>query len=227
VHLEINANVTPPSGAIALERTLNLYVDIEPNVTVPLNARLRLHIDEAALEGELHRVINASRLTWAYWNRTRTGWVPVESYIDEDGYLVCNTTHFSTWTVVEVTPLDVSGALSKAEVTVGETVAVSATVKDEDGNPVEEANVQTTFDGTTISLSDQGSGNYAGNIDTSDLTEGIHDIVITAQKDGYVLDQDSLTFSVKPPTQWMNYALIGLAVAAVAIVIVIAVVRRK
>lgn len=227
VHLEINANVTPPSGVIALERTLNLYVDIDPNVTVPLNARLRLHIDEAALEGELHRVINASRLTWAYWNRTRTGWVPVESYMDADGYLVCNTTHFSTWTVVEITPLDVTGSLSKAEVTAGETVTVSATVKDEDGNPLEGANVQTAFGGTTISLSDQGSGNYEGNIDTSDLTEGTYDIVVTADKDGYVSDQDSLILSVKQPTQWMNYALIGLAIAAVAIVVVIALVRRK
>jgi hypothetical protein len=41
------------------------------------------------------------------------------------------------------------------------------------------------------------------------------------------VDQDSLTLSVKPSTQWMNYALIGLAIAAAAIVIVIALVRRK
>ena len=227
VSLEINANVTPPSGAIALERTLNLYIDIDPNATIPLNARLRLHIDEAALEGELHRVINASRLTWAYWNRTRMGWVPVGSYIDEDGYLACNTTHFSTWTVVEITPLDVTGALSKAEVTVGETVTVSATVKDEDGSPVEGANVQTAVGDTAISLSDQGSGNYAGTIDTSDLTEGTYDVVVEAQKDGYALDQDNLTLSVRSSTQWINYALIGLVIAVAAIASVIVVLRRR
>ena len=37
-----------------------------------------------------------------YWNRTRSEWEPVESALDEDGYLVCNTDHFSTWTDAEI-----------------------------------------------------------------------------------------------------------------------------
>jgi hypothetical protein len=36
-----------------------------------------------------------------YWNRTRAEWEAVESYMDQNGYLVCNTDHFSTWTVAE------------------------------------------------------------------------------------------------------------------------------
>jgi hypothetical protein len=36
-----------------------------------------------------------------YWNTTQAQWVPVESNMDQNGYLVCNTDHFSTWTVVE------------------------------------------------------------------------------------------------------------------------------
>jgi hypothetical protein len=35
-------------------------------------------------------------------NRTRAEWETVESYMDQNGYLVCNTDHFSTWTVAEI-----------------------------------------------------------------------------------------------------------------------------
>jgi len=37
-----------------------------------------------------------------YWNRTRAEWETVESHMDQNGYLVCNTDHFSTWTVAEI-----------------------------------------------------------------------------------------------------------------------------
>jgi hypothetical protein len=37
-----------------------------------------------------------------YWNGTRGEWQPVDSYMDQNGYLVCNTDHFSTWTVAEI-----------------------------------------------------------------------------------------------------------------------------
>ena len=37
-----------------------------------------------------------------FWNRTRAQWEAVESYMDQNGYLVCNTDHFSTWTVAEI-----------------------------------------------------------------------------------------------------------------------------
>ncbi len=36
-----------------------------------------------------------------YWNQTRAQWETVESHMDQNGYLVCNTNHFSTWTVAE------------------------------------------------------------------------------------------------------------------------------
>jgi putative exporter of polyketide antibiotics len=39
-----------------------------------------------------------------YWNQTRAQWETVESYMDQNGYLVCNTNHFSTWTVAEIEP---------------------------------------------------------------------------------------------------------------------------
>ena len=102
--LTMNMSGLPPSGEQVMERTLNFYLGIEPNATVELQAQIRLHINATELNQELNRVINASRLTWMYWNKTGLSWVPVESYMDQNGYLVCNTNHFSTWTVAEANP---------------------------------------------------------------------------------------------------------------------------
>ena len=92
---------SPLVGQQALERTLNFYWGLEPDAELQLNAQLRLHINQTELSQELNRIVNASQLTWMYWNRTRAEWEPVESYMDQNGYLVCNTNHLSTWTVAE------------------------------------------------------------------------------------------------------------------------------
>ena len=99
--LTMNMYLSPLQGEQVMERTLNFYIGIEPNAELELKAQIRLHIDEAQLSQELNRVVNASRLTWTYWNRTQAQWVPVESHMEQNGYLVCNTDHFSTWTVAE------------------------------------------------------------------------------------------------------------------------------
>jgi hypothetical protein len=101
--LAINCTVSPPTGVATMERTLNLYMGLEPNTTLQLQAQLRLLINQTELSEELGREVNASRLTWMYWNQTQNQWEPVESHMDENGYLVCNTDHFSTWTVAETT----------------------------------------------------------------------------------------------------------------------------
>ena len=100
--LAMNLSGSPLEGATVMERTLNFYLGIEPNATVQLSAQLRLHINQTKLSQELNREVNASRLTWMYWNTTALEWTPVESYVDPNGYLVCNTDHFSTWTVAEL-----------------------------------------------------------------------------------------------------------------------------
>jgi hypothetical protein len=100
--LTMNLSGSPLEGAQTMERTLNFYFGIEPNATVQLSAQLRLHINQTELSQQLNREVNASRLTWMYWNRTRGEWEAVESYVDQNGYLVCNTDHFSIWTVAEV-----------------------------------------------------------------------------------------------------------------------------
>lgn len=226
--LYMNISVSPPPGVMVMERSLNFYSEMESNVTIQLRARLRLYINETALNMELNRLVNRSRLIWMYWNRTGLGWVPVESYIDEDGYLVCNTTSFSTWTVVEMVPLQVTGSLSKDEVTFGETVTVSATVKDEEGNAVEGATVQATVEDTTISLSDQGGGNYTGTLDTGKLAAGAtYDIIVTAHKEGF-LGQRTLILHVQAqPIPWITYVMIGLIAVAVAMISAVILMRRR
>ena len=100
--LTMNLSGSPLEGAQVMERTLNFYLGIEPNATLQLSAQIRLHINQTELNQKLNREVNASRLTWMYWNRTRAEWETVESHMDQNGYLVCNTDHFSTWTVAEI-----------------------------------------------------------------------------------------------------------------------------
>jgi len=100
--LTMNLSGSPLEGERVMDRTLNFYLGIEPNATIPLNAQIRLHINQTELSQQLNREVNASRLTWMYWNRTRGEWETVPSYMDQNGYLVCNTDHFSTWTVAEI-----------------------------------------------------------------------------------------------------------------------------
>ena len=99
--LTMNVSGSPPQGEAVMERTLNFYMGLEPNTELQLQAQLRLQINQTELSTELGRTVNASQLTWMYWNQTQAQWVAVESYMNQDGYLVCNTDHFSTWTVAE------------------------------------------------------------------------------------------------------------------------------
>lgn len=101
--LEMNLSKSPLKGAMVNERSLNFYLDIEPNAT-QFRAQIRLRINQTELNQNMNREVNASRLTWMYWNQTQVQWEKVESQIDQNGYLVCNTDHFSTWTVAEETP---------------------------------------------------------------------------------------------------------------------------
>jgi hypothetical protein len=108
--LTMNVSGSPPQGEAVMNKnqTLNFYMELETNGTEQFQAQLRLLINQTELSAELNREVNASRLTWMYWNQTQQQWIGVESYMDQNGYLVCNTDHFSTWTVAEVeSPEDV------------------------------------------------------------------------------------------------------------------------
>ncbi len=103
--LEMNLSKSPLNGAMVNERTLNFYLGIEPNATTQLHAQIRLRINQTELSQNLNWEVNASRLTWMYWNQTTAQWEKVESHMDQNGYLVCNTDHFSTWAVADVEPI--------------------------------------------------------------------------------------------------------------------------
>jgi hypothetical protein len=129
--LTMNLSGSPLEGAQVMQQTLNCYYGIEPNATIQLKAQLRLHINQTELSQQLNREVNASRLTWMYWNRTRAQWEAVESYMDQNGYLVCNTDHFSTWTVAELaetieTPESTGSGIPIEYVFAGVAVAVLA-----------------------------------------------------------------------------------------------------
>jgi len=100
LRLDINLDVQPPSGVTRMSRDIGVYVEVEPNATVAVDANLKLLINETELEARLGRGIDVSKLTWAYWKDG--DWVPVESVIDENGYLNARTSHFSVWTIAEV-----------------------------------------------------------------------------------------------------------------------------
>ena len=99
--LTMNFSSSPPQNELARDKNLNFYASIEPNATVQLSAQLRLYVNQTELDQKLNWEVNASKLTWMYWNGTQNEWVKVPSFIDQDGYLVCNTDHFSIWTVGE------------------------------------------------------------------------------------------------------------------------------
>ena len=102
ITLTMNMYGSPLQGEQVMEQTLNFYLGIEPDAEIQLQAQLRLLINQTELNQELNREVNTSKLTWMYWNQTKAQWTTVESFIDQNGYLVCNTNHFSTWTVAEV-----------------------------------------------------------------------------------------------------------------------------
>lgn len=132
MELTMNLSGSPLEGERVMERTLNFYLGMEPNATLQLTAQIRLHINQTELSQELNREVNASRLMWMYWNRTQGDWEAVESYLDEDGYLVCETDHFSTWTVAEIEPeeaiqfaLDMAFVYAAISVTIVAILAIS------------------------------------------------------------------------------------------------------
>jgi len=217
--LNIKADVSPPPSVPALDNDVGIYVDLETETNVAVKATLGLYINETILEAEVGRDIDVSGLTWIFWDDSK--WVLMPSSIDVNGYLVTNTMHLSTWSIVEAISLEMTAQLSPETVIRGDAVTISVTVKDDVGNPIEDATVNAVINDKIISLSDQGDGNYKGTLKTTDLKEGTHSIVIVAQKDGYETAQTSQTLTVKAAIPWMLYggimAVIIIVIAAVAL----------
>ena len=98
--LNINASMGPPKGINSPGDGVYHYLEIEPNNTEGIQARLRLYIDNDEIQGLANRSINRNQLRWCYWNGSE--WASVHSWLDEEGFIVCDTDHFSLWTVREM-----------------------------------------------------------------------------------------------------------------------------
>jgi hypothetical protein len=126
--------------------------------------------------------------------------------------------------VIERRILHVTVKLSTDTVNKGEIITVFADVKDQNDNPVEEATVSATLGHKTIYLSDEGNGNYNGNIDTFDIDEGTYQIEVIAEKEFCESAQNSETLTVRALTRLVTYGVI--VVAVVIIVLAFLFVRR-
>ncbi len=224
--LEMTLSTAPPPGVMTMLRTLNFYWGLEPNATLQLHAQLRLHINGTAFTAELGRLVNTSRLTWMHWNASRNGWDPVDSWMDDDGYLVCTTTHFSTWTVAELVPLALTPALSPETAQVGDTVQLAVTLSDPDGAPVDGATVAAIVGSVPSPLQGKGNGVYDFTIETATFGEGMLRVTIMAAKDGYAAVERTVDLIVQPSAPWLTYALLGGMILGGVVIVVVLVKRR-
>lgn len=82
--------------------TIGFYMALEQHSSPNVKATLGLHIDPSELNEELGSSVDVSRLSWFYWDTAKQSWFSVSSHLDQNSYLVCETDHFSIWTVGEL-----------------------------------------------------------------------------------------------------------------------------
>ena len=100
IMLQVKAQLGPPEGISPPGDGAYHYLEIEPNNTDGIQARMRLYIDDDEIQLITNRSVNRNQLRWCYWNGS--DWAPVHSWMDGDGFLVCDTEHFSLWTIREM-----------------------------------------------------------------------------------------------------------------------------
>jgi hypothetical protein len=73
------------------------FMTIHMNESAPLNATLSREFTQ----GELNNIQNRSRLRFMFYNESSGAWEAPQYQWLEGNTLYCNTTHFSTWTILE------------------------------------------------------------------------------------------------------------------------------
>ncbi|MFX1254237.1 MAG: Heimdall-CTERM domain-containing surface protein [Promethearchaeota archaeon] len=73
------------------------FMSIHMNESAPLNATLSREFTQ----GELNKIQNRSRLRFMFYNESSGAWEAPQHQWLEGNTLYCNTTHFSTWTILE------------------------------------------------------------------------------------------------------------------------------
>lgn len=122
--------------------------------------------------------------------------------------------------------LAVTMELSSDTVISGETVTVSAVVKDLSGTRIEGATVLATIGPRTATLTDEGRGKYEGVLDTFDIEAGDHLVTVTAEKDPSVSAQSTLPLTVQAGTPWLLYIGIAVMILVVSAVVWFTLKRR-
>lgn len=116
--------------------------------------------------------------------------------------------------------LHVTLELSTDTATQGDIITVSAEVKDLDENPIEGATVNATLGHKTIYLSDEGSGNYQGNIDIFDIDEGTYPVTVMAEKEFCEPSQNAEMLTVEADVTWILNVVLVIGVVIIALVVV-------
>ncbi|MCS7364320.1 MAG: hypothetical protein NDF54_02635 [archaeon GB-1867-035] len=129
----------------------------------------------------------------------------------------------STLMIMTLTPLTTQITATK-----GDTVTVKVSLKDALGTPVEEASVQVKLAGKTYTATSIGKGEYEAKIPTGDLEAGEYEAEIYAEKEGYILTEETITIVISP-----RHLVIGIetiiitAIVIGAITTAVIVTRRK
>ncbi len=114
--------------------------------------------------------------------------------------------------------LFLTGTLSTTSISYGSKVTVFASVKDADGNPVEDATVTAYLDPLTIKFRNDRHGVYHVEIDTGDLIEGskTYTLTLVAEKSNHEPSEINMDLKVGGKSQdWLMYVGVVLGLGAV------------
>ena len=93
--------------------------------------------------------------------------------------------------------LAVAAELSSSTVTQGDSLTVSAHVEDEEGAPVEGVSAVAVVGDYAVQLSDRGGGEYQASLETSEIPEGGHEVVVAVEGSGYASAQSAVSLTVE------------------------------
>lgn len=94
--LQINLRQTKPAEVTIPEKHLGFYCEIEPNTTIT-QARIGMEVDPLQAQ---EMSMEMEKLSWAYWDGAK--WEPVESTLTDENVLEAETSHFSTWAIIQI-----------------------------------------------------------------------------------------------------------------------------
>lgn len=110
-----------------------------------------------------------------------------------------------------------------SEVKIGEQISLTGILRDNEERLVEGATVIAVLYGDSHSFSDQGSGSYQVVLETSELEEDNYDIVVSAEKTGYMSTTIPKSISVVKVMifPWRDYLDIILPIVAVLVMSIV------